>query len=89
MYSSYAGRNVGMSLDRILHTYGSGGEKKHPHGYSPKAPEQELCRVDEIPLAPQCSPLGVIYKRAQQGDSYTRMALAWQQPHDQRYKWPF
>lgn len=38
MCSNSAGRNVGMSLDRILYTCGSSGEKSTPHVYSPKAP---------------------------------------------------
>ena len=69
-----------MSLDRILYTCGSSGEKKaHPMFIAQRHPEQELCRVNEIPSLPPPpvqSILGVIYKRTQQGDSYTRRTHA-------------
>lgn len=49
MCSSYAGRNVGMSLDRILDTCGSGGKKAHTDMViAQRHPGQELCQINQI-----------------------------------------
>lgn len=47
--SSYAGRNVGMFLDRILDTCGSGGKKAHTDMViAQRHLGQDLCQVNEI-----------------------------------------
>lgn len=46
---SYAGRNVGMFLDRILDTCGSGGKKAHTDMViAQRHLGQDLCQVNEI-----------------------------------------